>query len=60
MAWIASATNLLTSLGAAGAFPSLCHEVMLLFRLEFQPPPAALKLTEAPFDTVRIFGVTFS
>ena len=33
---------------------------MLLFQLEFQPPPASLKLTEVAFDTVRTLGVKFS
>ena len=47
--------NLLTSLGKAGAFPPTVF--LLLFRVEFQPPPASLKFTEVAFDTVRILGV---
>lgn len=33
---------------------------MLLFRLEFQPLLASLKLPEVAFDSVRILGVKFS
>ena len=65
-AGITSATNLLTSLGEAGAFPppvilaSWWCKSCSFFECSFSHLQHQLKLTEVTFDTVRILGVKFS